>query len=1003
MKQDRDQPVAAALLRALSGRIAGEVQTDMVHRVVYATDASSYREIPAGVVVPDGEEDLRTIIREAAAAGVPLIVRGAGTSLAGQVVGNGIIVDMRRFDRIGALDRERRRVTVEPGVIRDDLNAWLAPHGLQFGPETSTANRAFIGGMVGNNSCGLHSLVWGTTRDHLISCRAILSDGSEAVFEALSPEAFHRKRALPNLEGRIYETLYQALAYPQARAALAEGYPKPTIRRRNNGYALDLLARSGVFTPGGPDFNMCTLICGSEGTLCVVTEATLGLSDLPPPVTGLVTLHFHDTIEALRATLLALEHAPMSCELIGSFTVRQVIENNRTNAVNVVAQSSRWIEGEPEAIIVVELGGQTRAEVEARATAMVAGLKAQDFGYAWPLWFGEDVERIWTLRRLIGGVLSSRPSDIKPLDLIEDCAVDVHDQPEYVRRLEEILDRAGIEYTHSAHAGDGELHSTVFLNLKTHEGLRLYRHLPQQVVKLVKSFGGSLSGEHGDGRMRAEFLPEMIGQRNYELCCIVKAVFDPSHIFNPHKIVHALPMDRSLRYSPDHPTPDIPTYFNWDRDKGVLRAVERCNGIAQCKRPHGGLMCPSYMATRDEKDSTRGRANVLREFLTHSDRTNRFDHEEIREALDLCLSCKGCKSECPASVDMARLKAEFLQQYHDLHRRPFRSWLISRFAPLMRLAVPVAPLFNVAAASALARPVKRLIGFAPARSLPLLSRETLARWDRRHPRPPLASPTGRVHLFCDEFTDLNDAPAGIAAVKLLTALGYDVILVSGGESGRALISQGFLKKARTVADTNVARLEAQVSEAAPLVAIEPSAISCFQDEYPDLVSPPLRDAATRLAKSSLTFETFIARQAARGAIRPDHFTDDARMVRVHVHCHQKSLSPVDDVLRALSLPPNYTVENIPSGCCGMAGAFGYEREHFDISMRIGEQVLLPAVRAAADDTIIAASGTSCRHQIRDATGRDAKHSAEILYEALRTKAALSPRVRHGQARRHGRQ
>jgi len=969
----------------LAGLIDGEVLTDDLHRIVYATDSSAYREFPAGVVVPAGVEDLRKIVTAAARRGVPLITRGAGTSLAGQVVGGGVVIDMRRFDKILALDAETHRVTVQPGVIRNVLNAWLAPHGLQFGPETSTANRAVIGGMIGNNSCGAHSLVWGSTRDHLVSCRVLLADGTETEFKALTPEDFHRKRKDPGLEGQIYETLFRTLSDKTTRDAIVAEYPKPSITRRNHGYALDLLLRSNVFTPGGPDFNMCSLIAGSEGTLCLVTEATLNLVPVPPPVTGCVTVHLLDTIEAMRATLIALRHNPMSCELIGDFAVRQIIENNKTNKHNMIALSSQWIEGRPKAIIVVEFSEATREAVEARAARMVADLKAQAMGYAWPLWFGEDVDRIWALRRSLGGVLSSRPSDIKPFDLIEDCAVDVDDQPEYVQRLEEILNRAGVEFTHAAHAGHGELHTTVFLNPKTSEGIRQFRAILEQVSGLVKGFRGSLSGEHGDGRLRSEFLPRMIGPVGFAACRAVKQAFDGQGILNPHKIIDAEPMDVSLRYSPDVTTPDIPTYFNWDKDKGILRAMERCNGVAECKKTTGGLMCPSYMATREEKDSTRARANVLREFLTNSPRENRFDHREIWEVLSLCLSCKGCKSECPATVDIARAKAEFLQHYYDAHRPRARVYLIAHFASLMRLAALAAPVFNALVSNRmLAAPVKKLIGFAPERSIPRVRGQTLARWYRRNrPHGDGLQSKGVVHLFCDEFTNLNDARVGVAACLLLSDLGYRVDLVQAEESGRAMISQGFLKKAKEVASRNVALLKDRVTDDAPLIVLEPSVASCFKDEYPDLVAPALREDALALSRRGLMFEEFIAREMDRGAITPDSFTDAKRAVHVHVHCHQKALSSSDTVVRVLSLPRNYTVTHIPSGCCGMAGGFGYEAEHVELSMRIGEQVLFPAVRAAGEDAIIAASGTSCRHQISDGTGRCALHTAEILYDALR--------------------
>lgn len=972
------------VLRKLASRIKGQVLADRTHRVIYASDASNYREFPIGIAVPLDTEDLHAIVRFAAEEGIPLIPRGAGTSLGGQVVGGGLVVEMRAFNRMLEVDAQARTVRVQPWVIRNELNDWLAPHGLLFGPETSTANRAVIGGMIGNNSCGMHSLIWGSTRDHVLSCKAILSDGSDVVFEALAPQAFHAKRQLPTLEGQLYDGLYRRLSDPAVRSEIEREYPKPEIKRRNSGYALDMLLRSNVFTPGGPDFNMCQLVCGSAGTLCLVTEATLRLVPALPPVIGLVTLHFRDSIESMRATLVALKHKPTACELIGAFHVQQALANNRHSPNNLIGRCSQWIQGEPQTVIVVEFAGRSRAEVESQAGAMVQELKSLGMGYAWPLWFGDEAEKIWTLRRALGGINSSKPGDLRPYELIEDCAIDVQDLPEYVAQLEALLASAGVQFTQSAHVGAGELHTIVFLNLKTPEGHRLYRQTLDQVAGLVKSFRGSLSGEHGDGRVRGEFLPKMIGQANYRLCCEVKDLFDPEAIFNPGKTVRTPPMDTSLRYVPLRPTPQIKTYLDFSRDQGVVRAVERCNGMADCKKFNGGLMCPSYMATREERHSTRARANVLREFLTHSTQANPFDHPEIHEVLDLCLSCKGCKSECTAGVDMAKLKAEFLQHWHDAHPPPLRTRLIAHYDSLMRLATPLAPVFNFLVGNAFTSGlVKSMLGFAPRRSMPRLSRVTLEAWYRQG-HTAAAVPNGRrVHLFCDEFTDLNDAQIGIAAVKLLAALGYEVVLVRPAASGRAMISQGFLKQAKRLAEANVAFLRDRVSDDAPLVGIEPSAIACFKDEYADLVSPGLQQAARTLAGRSLMFEEFLAREIDAGRIAPEAFTDDAKNVHVHVHCHQKALSSSDAVVRVLGLPRNYKVAAIQSGCCGMAGAFGYQKDHFELSMKVAELTLLPAVRSALADDIVAASGTSCRHQIADGADRRALHTAEILFDALK--------------------
>jgi FAD/FMN-containing dehydrogenase/Fe-S oxidoreductase len=973
----------SSLLEELDGMIEGAVRTDDKSRVIFASDASAYQEFPLGVVTPANRDDIITIVRFCKVHALPLIPRGAGTSLAGQVVGRGLVLDMRKFDRILDFNRQEKWITVEPSVIRKSLNDWLAPYGLLFGPETSTADRAVIGGMIGNNSCGMHSLVWGSTRDHLLACRAVLSDGSLVHFKALSKEEFHERRKMDSLEGRLYQTLFDELSDPRARADIEAGYPKPSIRRRNNGYALDLLLHSNVFTLDGPDFNMCKIIAGSEGTLCVVTEATLNLVEPLPRVVGCVAMHFHDSVESLKATLVALRYGPTAAELIGSFHVQQAIANNKVNKFNTVARCSQWIDGEPESIIVVEFSENSREEIEGKAAAMIAELKELGMGYSWPLLFGDDVEKIWTLRRSLGGINSSKPGDIKPFEVIEDCAVDVEDQPDYVAQLEQMLHREGVQFTHSAHAGDGELHTILFVNHKTREGIGSVRRVLENVAKLVKQYRGSLSGEHGDGRLRAEFVPQILGEKNYALCKRIKHVFDANGIFNPNKIVDAPPMDVSLRYTPGVETPQPDTYFNWDRDLGFMSAIERCNGIGECKKINSGLMCPSYQATREEQDSTRARANVLREFLTKSEKVNRFDHQEIKDVLDLCLSCKGCKSECPAGVDMARMKAEFMQHYYDLHSPRLRVRLIAHFASLMRLAVPVASLFNIVMAiPVFSSPFKRLVGFSAARSIPEVCRLTFSRWFASNHVSP-ANARRKVHFFCDEFTDINDVHIGVAAVSLLARLDYEVILLRNKESGRSSISQGFVKRAAGFARDNVAAFSSLVSEEAPMIAVEPSTIACFKDEYPDLVDGAMREQARKLAKNSLMFEEFITREMDLGFITADMFTDEAREVMVHVHCHQKSLSSGDLVVRALSLPRNYKVKQIPSGCCGMAGSFGYEAEHYELSMRIGEQVLFPAVRSTGEAVIIAASGTSCRHQIKDGTSRTALHTAEILYRALK--------------------
>jgi FAD/FMN-containing dehydrogenase/Fe-S oxidoreductase len=976
----------------------GEFFTDSTYRTVYATDASAYRELPRAVAIPRTVEDLKTLIEMARTQRVPLIPRAAGTSLAGQVVGNGIVVDVsRHFTKILEINTDERWVRVQPGVVRDELNLALKPHGLYFGPETSTANRAMIGGMVGNNSCGSNSVVYRATREHTLAVKALLADGSEVEFglmtgwdytKAVAEASRRNDRTRPGSGTLADQILLKTNALLKDSANQTEiraNFPKPTIERRNTGYALDELLNCEPFTPGGEAFNFCKLIAGSEGTLCFLTEIKLNLVPLPPAAQGLVCVHCHNIDEALRATLVALRYKPQAVELIDDIILERAYENpeQRKNSFFVQKTSS----GTFPIILVVDLSHGTRAEVEAAAVQMEAELRAAGMGYHFPLLFGDDTKKIWTLRKAGLGLLGNLPGDEKAVAVIEDTAVDVADLPNYIRDFNAILRQHNMASVHYAHAGSGELHLRPIINLKTAEGHRQFRLIAEEIATLVKKYNGSLSGEHGDGRLRGEFIPQMVGAHNYELMRQVKHLWDPEGIFNPGKIVETPPMDTYLRYEADQQTPDFQTYFRYD-DQTVLQHAEQCNGSGDCRKTHlsGGTMCPSYMATRNEKDTTRARANVLREFLTRSTKANRFDNEEIKQVYDLCLSCKACKSECPSNVDVAKLKAEFLQHYYDANGVPLRSRLVANFATLSGLASYVPWAWNaVLGTPTLRRLANRLVGFHPDRTMPLMGKMTLRTWYRKvwMASPIYRIPGKKVYVFCDEFTNFNDVPVGQKAIQLLGALGYEVIIPKHGESGRAALSKGMLKQAKTLADRNVMALRDLVTDETPLVGLEPSAILTFRDEYPDLVSPDLADDARRIAKNALTFEEFFARELDTKRIDPQVFTDEKRTIKLHGHCQQKAVSSMVHSQRILSLPKNYTVELIPSGCCGMAGSFGYEKEHYDVSMQVGELVLLPTVRQQPADVIIAAAGTSCRHQIHDGAHRTAKHPAEILFEALR--------------------
>ncbi|CAL1519240.1 FAD-linked oxidase C-terminal domain-containing protein [Chitinophaga sp. MM2321] len=969
-------------LEQLAKELEGTLYTDDTMRTLYATDASAYREMPLAVAIPEHIADLKTLIRFARANKTSLIPRTAGTSLAGQVVGNGIITDVSRtFTKILELNTEENWVRVQPGVIRDELNLFLKPYGFYFGPETSTANRAMIGGMVGNNSCGSNSVVYGSTREHLMEVKAILSNGEEVTFNTLDAEAFHRKCEGPDtLETRIYKQIRTTLSNHSNQDEIRREFPKKSIPRRNTGYAVDMLLDTAPFTAGMEDFNFCKLIAGSEGTLAFLTEIKLHISPLPPKEVGLLCIHFNSIDESLRANILAMGFKPSASELMDHF----ILECTKDN----IEQSKNrfFVQGDPGAILVIEFCRNTREEIVEIAGRLEATLRAAGLGYHFPLLFGNDSKKIWALRKAGLGLLSNLPGDEKAVPVIEDTAVAVEDLPAFIRDFNDILHKYNLHAVHYAHAGSGEIHLRPIINLKTEEGNQLFRTIAEEIATLVKKYHGSLSGEHGDGRLRGEFIKQMIGEKNYELLRHIKYTWDPENIFNPNKIVDTPSMNSMLRYEPGQKTPEFKTIFHFP-EQTILQHAEQCNGSGDCRKTQlsGGTMCPSYMATRNEKDTTRARANILREFLTHSNKENRFDHKEIYEVLDLCLACKGCKSECPSNVDMAKLKMEFLQHYYDANGVPFRSTLIGNYSKLSALAAIAPDIYNVLINNKLTGGIIRKIsGFAPKRSLPGMYSTTLRRWfNNKWPQEKKAATGNKpVYLFCDEFTNYNDTTIGIKAVQLLHRLGYEVKMVEHPESARAYMSKGLLRKARGIAEKNVRIFSSVINENVPLLGVEPSSILSFRDEYPDLVSEGLRADAKALAKNVFLIDEFIAQEAEKGNITAAHFTTDKQHIKLHGHCQQKALSSALFSKQMLSLPQNYTVEVIPSGCCGMAGSFGYEKEHYDLSMQIGELVLFPAVRNAATGTIIAAPGTSCRHQVKDGTGVKALHPVEILYNSL---------------------
>lgn len=984
--------ISISNFKTLSENFSGELYFDdsalhEAQRILYSTDASVYQEKPLAVAIPKDVSDLKLLIQFANQFHTTLIPRSAGTSLAGQVVGNGIVVDIsKNFGQIIEINQEERWVRVQPGVIRDDLNFILKPYGLLFGPETSTSSRAMIGGMIGNNSCGLHSIVWGDTRDHLLEAKVLLSDGSEVEFGNVSTEDFLYKTTLKTLEGNLYYGISQVLSDKANQESIQQNFPKKSLKRRNTGYALDILADNEIFNKeSNLPFNFCKLLTGSEGTLAFVTEAKLNLLPLPPKEVALVCIHCSSIQESLYANLVVLRHKPMASELVDKYIL------DFTKGHPVYEQNRFFIQDDPAAILMVEFMADSNAELDKITNAVILDLEKEGLGYAYPVIKGEETKPVWEVRKAGLGLIRNLKGDIQAVNLIEDCAVSPEDLPAYIGDLQVILEKLQVNASYYAHAGAGELHVEPMINLKTAEGKELFRTILKETTELVKKYNGSLSGEHGDGRLRGEFIETVLGSKVYELFKNIKHTFDPNAIFNANKIINTPPMNEFLRYEVGKQTPRIETYFDFTNQEGILRLAEKCSGSGDCRKTEvtGGTMCPSYMATHNEKDSTRARANILRNFLTNSTKENPFDHKEIKEVMDLCLSCKGCKSECPSKVDVGKMKAEFLQHYYKKNGVPFRTWVIGNFTKSQALASFVPKFYNFLVTNSItASLTKQFLGFATQRSLPTVGNITLRKWFEKYIRQIQKEgilrsyPNGKVYLFCDEFTNYNDLEIGQKAILLLNELGYEVLIPDHLESGRTFLSKGLVQAAQKIAIRNIEILSENMEGNIPILGIEPSAILTLRDEYIELVPSNLLEKAKKIASKSFLIDEFLAQEMELNKIDINAFTKEIRLIKLHGHCHQKALSSIVYTKKILSLPENYKVQQIPSGCCGMAGSFGYEKEHYEVSMKIGELVLFPAIRRQTEDVIIAAPGTSCRHQIKDGTGKAAQHPVEILWNAL---------------------
>jgi FAD/FMN-containing dehydrogenase/Fe-S oxidoreductase len=959
------------LERELRRVIDGDVRFDAGSRLLYSTDASMYQMEPVGVVIPRDADDVQAAIETAARHRVAVLPRGGGTSLTGQTVNHALVLDFsRHMDRVLEVNAEELWVRVQPGLVQDNLNHHVRSLGLGFGPDTSTSNRATLGGMLGNNSGGSHSIAYGLTVDHVIELTTILADGSRVVFGEVTADQFAAKCRVPGLEGQIYREI------ARIRDAYADEIRAryPAHWRRVSGYNLNELVGDVSVRPehaaGDRPFNVARLIVGSEGTFLTVVEAKMRLVRRPKK-TALEVIHYRDIQEALESSQSILETGPYAVEL----TDKMILDLARNN----IEQSQRmgFVQGDPAAIMIVEYAGETDAEVRAKIEALDARRQRERFGYAAHVAHdGAEQQSIWKLRKAGLGLLLGLKGDKKPIAFVEDTAVEPRHLAEFVARFREIFAKHDTVGAYYGHCSVGCLHIRPVIDLKTPRGLEQVRAIADEITDLVVGFGGTISSEHGDGRARSPFLERMYGPRIMQAFRELKRAFDPDNRMNPGNIVAPAGVTDHLRYGTQYTTWEPTTLLDFSEQGGFAASIEMCNGVGACRKTLEGTMCPSYMATKDEEHSTRGRANALRAVLSGRLPTAEFTGRRLYEVMDLCLECKGCKAECPSNVDMAKLKYEFLHHYYQANGLPLRNRMFGRVAQMNRLASRVPDLFNWVSSLAPSRwALEKLAGIDRRRPLPPLAAQTFTDWFARR-TPPAAASRGEVVLFNDTFTTYNVPDIARAAVEVLEAGGYRVVLVDRKCCGRPLISKGMLAEAREHAAWNVARLAPYARRGVAIVGLEPSCLLTLRDETVDLLRS---DDARAVARQSLLFEEFLLRERARGLTLA--FSAGRRQALLHGHCHQKALVGTAPTVGALRWA-GFEVEEVDSGCCGMAGSFGFEREHYDISVALGNRRLAPAVKAAGPETEIVAPGISCRQQIQHLAGRRAKHPAEVLREAL---------------------
>ncbi len=955
------------ITQKLKGEVSGEVRMDSYSRALYSTDASMYQMEPVGVVLPRNSDDVEATVQVALQHNVPVLPRGGGTGLAGQTTNHAIVMDFSKYMRnVIEVQTEQRWARVQPGIVNNHLSAYMRPYGLMYGPDPVTSARATVGGGIGNNSCGAHSVIYGKTLDHILEVRAVLSDGNSVKFDSAGGQELERRMSLETLEGQLYREV-RRIAFNH-RDEVARRFPK--ILRRVSGYNLD------DFINDAP-MNLTRMVGASEGTLAIVTEAKVNLVPVPL-MRGTAAIHFRGLVESMEATVAILQHGPSAVELIGEMILR----NCKTNAG--YRHLLDWVEGDPEAMIFVEFYGDSVAELDSKLSRIKADLEKKGLGYATIISSDPAQQRhMWSLREAGLGLAMAVKGDAKPLPYVEDTAVSPELLPEYVARFEEIVKSHDTEAAYYGHASTGCLHIRPIVNVKTEEGLSKMESIASQVADLVLEFEGSLSGEHGDGIVRGAFMEKMFGSEIYEAFKNLKNAFDPQGIMNPGKIIETPGIREVLRLSPETKNIEIDTVMDFSEDGGFASHVELCNGQGACRRTDGG-MCPSYMVTQEEEHSTRGRANLLRLILSGKLPYEELRSERLHSALDLCVECKACKAECPSNVDMAKLKTEVLAKYYEVRRVPLRVKAFANIAKISRIGQAMAPLSNFFSRFPVTSYLAKLcLGIAIKRPLPSFASQRFSSWFKSRAVSKTENWRGQIVYFNDTFTEFMHPEVGQAAVKLLEACGYEVIIINQKSCcGRPAISKGQLGLATKWAKDNVSILTKFVEQGLKIVGTEPSCLLTLRDEYPDLLQT---DEARAVAKSSMMLDELLEQIAINEGDFGSIFRQDLNVdIQVHGHCHQKAIVGTGPTIKVLNSIPGFSAELIDSACCGMAGTFGFESEHYGVSKSMGAFKLFPAIEATDKrEWEIAVSGISCRQQIDHFTTKKSKHVVEIMAQALK--------------------